>query len=456
MTIITRFAPSPTGFLHIGGARTALYNYLYAKKNNGLFKLRIEDTDKQRSKEQYTKDIISNMEWLGLNWDKEIVFQSKNLSYHSELAEQLLQQNKAYRCYCSKDEIEHARNEAIKKKISYKYSGKCRNLNKTFNKPFVIRVKIPINQNTTLHDEILGKIVLKNKELDDFIILRSDKTPTYMLSVVADDRLMKVTNVIRGDDHLTNTFKQLILYNLFEWRAPKFSHIPLIHNKDGLKLSKRHGDLSVNQYKNNNYLPDAINNYLLRLGWGHGDKEFFTKHEAIKLFNLQGVGKSPAKYDENKLEHINTYYFKNLSLQKLTDTAIKYFKIENIDKSFLEKLCLLFQERSENINDFMSGINYMITEKEINLSKNANQIIKNTKKQILDIIIHELKNIKTWNAILIETLLKDIAKRQSLKLFNIASPIRAAITGQTHSPSIFKILELLGKENCIKRLKKSF
>ena len=217
------------------------------------------------------------MKWLGLNWDEDIVFQSKNILYHSKLADQLLQENKAYRCYCTKDEIEQEREIAIKKKISYKYSGKCRNLEKTLEKPFVIRIKIPENQNTILIDEILGKIVLNNKELDDFIILRSDRTPTYMLSVVADDNLMKVTNVIRGDDHLTNTFKQLILYDLFSWKTPKFSHIPLIHSKEGSKLSKRHGDLSVNQYKNNNYLPDAINNYLLRLGWGHGDKEFFYK-----------------------------------------------------------------------------------------------------------------------------------------------------------------------------------
>ena len=456
MTIITRFAPSPTGFLHIGGARTALYNYLYAKKNNGLFKLRIEDTDKQRSKEQFTTDIINNMKWLGLNWDTDIVFQSNNILYHSKLAEQLLQENKAYRCYCTKDEIEQAREIAIKKKISYKYSGKCRNLKKILEKPFVIRIKIPANQNTILNDEILGKIELNNKELDDFIILRSDSTPTYMLSVVADDNLMKVTNVIRGDDHLTNTFKQLILYDLFNWNIPKFSHIPLIHSKEGSKLSKRHGDLSVNQYKNNNYLPDAINNYLLRLGWGHGDKEFFTKNESINLFDLKGVGKSPAKYDEHKLEHINTYYFKNLSLNELSDIIIKHFKLDSLNKSFLEKLCPLFQERSENINDFLSGIEYMISVKDIPLSENATQIIKNTKKQLLDSIIHELENINSWDALLIETLLKNIAKKQSLKLFNIASPVRAAITGKRHSPSIFKILELIGKENCIKRLKKAF
>ncbi len=456
MTIITRFAPSPTGFLHIGGARTALYNYLYAKRNNGLFKLRIEDTDKQRSKEQYTIDIINNMKWLGLNWDEDIVFQSKNILYHSKLAEQLLQENKAYRCYCTKDEIEQAREIAIKKKVSYKYSGKCRNLEKRLEKPFVIRIKIPENQNTILIDEILGKIELNNKELDDFIILRSDRTPTYMLSVVADDNLMKITNVIRGDDHLTNTFKQLILYDLFSWKAPKFSHIPLIHSKEGSKLSKRYGDLSVKQYKSNNYLPDAINNYLLRLGWGHGDKEFFTRNESINLFNLKGVGKSPAKYDEHKLEHVNAYYFKNLSLKELSDITIKHFKLDSLNKSFLEKLCLLFQERSESINEFLSGIEYMISVKKIPLSENASQIIKNTKKQILDSIIHELENINNWDALLIETLLKNIAKKQSLKLFNIASPVRAAITGKTHSPSIFKILELIGKENCIKRLKKAF
>jgi glutamyl-tRNA synthetase len=277
-----------------------------------------------------------------------------------------------------------------------------------------------------------------------------------MLSVVADDKLMEVTDVIRGDDHLTNTFKQLILFSLLDWAPPRYSHIPLIHSQEGTKLSKRHGDLSVKQYKENSFLPAALINYLLRLGWGHGDKEFFSIDEAVSLFSLEGVGKSPAKFDEKKLNHINTFYFKKLNPNDLLNIINSNYKTENYNKNLIEKLLLIFQERSENINDFLSGIEYMLSVKEINLSEQAVAIIKNTNKKILDLIITDLKNIENWNSINIEFIIRDIAKKENLKLFNIASPIRAAVTGKNHSPSIFKILELLGKENTLKRLKKAF
>ena len=456
MTIITRFAPSPTGLLHIGGARTALYNFLYAKKNNGIFKLRIEDTDKERSKDIYSKDIFENMQWLGLNWDDEIIYQSNNISNHINLAEKLVTEKKAYRCYCTKEEIEEARIKAKKEKKPYKYDRKWRSFEGRLDKPYVIRIKIPLNKITILDDKILGQIKLNNNELDDFIILRSDKTPTYMLSVVADDKSMGVTDVIRGDDHLTNTFKQLILFDLFNWNKPSYSHIPLIHSEEGSKLSKRHGDLSVKQYKEKMYLPNAVLNYLLRLGWGCGNKEFFSKDEAIHLFNLAGVGKSPARYDEKKLANINTYYFKKLSLDNLIKKISNFYNIKNYTKDYLEKLLSVFQDRSENIKDLLINIEYMLKEDEIEIPDTAKNIIKKTEKKVLDIIYITLQNIDDWDADIIEDCLKEIATNQNLKLFNIASPIRAAVTGKSHSPSIFKVLELLGKKSSLKRIKKSF
>ena len=455
MSIITRFAPSPTGLLHIGGARTALYNYLYAKKNKGIFRLRIEDTDKDRSKEFYSKDIIQNMKWLGLFWDGDIIYQSKNQESHIRFAEKLLSENKAYKCYTSKEEIEVNKEKANKENKPYKYDRKWRTFEGSLDKPYVVRVKIPLDQNTVLYDKILGKIVINNNELEDFIILRSDKTPTYMLSVVADDYAMGVTDVIRGDDHLTNTFKQLILYNLLNFKKPTFSHIPLIHSQEGGKLSKRHGDQSVKQYQEKKFLPDALLNYLLRLGWGYKDKEFFSLQEAISLFNLNGVGKSPAKFDEKKLTHLNSYYFKKLTLAELKEEIGNHYNIENISNAYLNKLIVTFQERSESLNDFTENIEYMFKD-DVVISEQARNIIMRTDKDLIKTISNHLSNTNQWEEDNIEKNLKNIAQEKKLKLFNIASPIRALVTGKVHSPSIFKILYLLGKEKSLKRIKKSF
>ncbi len=456
MTIITRFAPSPTGLLHIGGARTALYNYLYAKNNKGYFKLRIEDTDKERSKNYYCENIIKCMNWLGLDWDGDIVYQSKNKTYHIELAEKLLSEKKAYKCYTSKQEIHEARIVAKKENRPYRHDRKWRSYEGNLNKPYVIRVKIPINKKTTLNDKILGEININNNELEDFVILRSDKSPTYMLSVVADDYLMGITNVIRGDDHLTNTFKQLILFDLFNWKKPSFSHIPLIHSQEGNKLSKRHGDLSVQQYKENKYLPEAILNYLLRLGWGHGNKEHFTKKEAVKYFSLKGVGKSPAKFDNKKLDNVNAYYFKKLSLNILKSEIKNVYKLNYLNEKSLNLLLLTFQDRSENLREFIDNIKYMLLGSEIMFSDQLKTIIKSTEKKVYKIIIKKLKSIDIWTDKIIEDNLKNIATELNIKLFNVAAPIRALVTGKTHSPSIFKILSLLGKEESIKRIKKVF
>ena len=313
MTVITRFAPSPTGSLHLGGARTALFNWLYAKKFNGKFLLRIEDTDLERSKEIFKDDICNSLTWLNLNWDEELYYQSKKINDHLIVAEELINNGTAYRCYCTKEELEKEKKYALENKISYKYSGKCRNITIIQKKPYVIRIKTPNNGQTVLHDQIQGNVSVNNNNIEDFIIVRSNNTPTYMLSVVVDDKKMNITNVIRGDDHLTNTIKQIIIYNALDWQLPVFAHIPLIYGSDGTKLSKRHGALSVLKYKEAGIFSDALINYLLRLGWGHKNQEFFTIEEAKKYFSIKGIGKSPSRFDMIKLKNINNYYFKEKS-----------------------------------------------------------------------------------------------------------------------------------------------
>ena len=453
--VITRFAPSPTGSLHIGGARTAMFNWLYAKKYCGIFKLRVEDTDKARSKNIYTEEICEALEWLGINWDGEIEYQSNNLKYHTELANKLLSFGKAYKCYCTKEEIEIERNLAYKNKRPYRYSGKCRNLKKMItDKPFVVRVKSPKDGISILNDEILGSISVKNQTIEDFIILRADKTPTYMLSVVADDFKMKITDVIRGDDHLTNTFKQMLLYVLLEWKLPKFSHIPLIHGTDGNKLSKRHGGLNLLYYKQERYLPEALNNYLLRLGWGYKDKEIFTIEEAKKLFNIKGIGKSPARFDQKKLTFLNSYYIRNMKWSLLSSKI----KLTNLKQNIINvpfKIVQLFQQRAESLKDLESGLKYML-EDNFTCSSEAKDLIDNAKLYLIEIAINKLEEIKIWKSETINLLIKDLAKKEKVKIFEIAAPIRASLTGQKFTPDIFTIIEFLGKEKVIYRLKKSF
>lgn len=454
--VITRFAPSPTGPLHIGGARTALFNWLYAKKKGGLFKLRIEDTDRVRSKDKFTKEICDAMLWLNIKWDDDIVFQSKNIEYHVSLAEKLLKEGKAYKCYTTKEEIEKAKKNAKKKKKPYKYDRKWREYQGTLDKPYVVRVKIPLDESTVLNDGILGEIKINNNELDDFIILRTDKTPTYMLSVVADDKLMEVTDVIRGDDHLTNTFKQLILYRLFKWLPPRYNHIPLIHSKEGSKLSKRHGDLSVTSYQLKKYIPEAVNNYLLRLGWGHKDKEFFSMSEAKNLFSLKGVGKAPAKFDQKKLDFLNTHYIRTLELHDIK----KMLKLGDINKKIeknkiLEKVIDLFRERAESLNDIECGLKYMFNDNYF-ITVDAKALVDNANLDIVCTAIKRLECISQWSSDAIREKIKSLSTEKKVKLFDIAAPIRASLTGQQFSPNIFILIEYLGKDVTIKRLKKSF
>ena len=454
MTVITRFAPSPTGSLHIGGARTALFNFLYAKKNEGKFLLRIEDTDQERSKDIFIKELCNSLSWLYLKWDKEIIYQSKNKNIHLDVANELLKKGLAYKCFCTKEELERQKKIAIQKKQTYKYSGKCRDAYQSSNKSHVIRLKIPYNENTRLVDKIQGDIKVENNNIEDFIIVRSDKTPTYMLSVVVDDYFMKVTNIIRGDDHLTNTIKQIIIYNALNWKAPVFAHIPLIHGTDGSKLSKRHGALSVLNYKNIGILPEALNNYLLRLGWGYKDKEFFTPNEALELFSLDGIGKSPARFDEIKLKSVNSYYFKKLSNENIYSYLSIVFK--NKEKKQILDIIEIFRSRAENIGDIEEGLKYILKKNISNYDDAAADIINQANKNILIYTANELDKIDEWKANNIENLIKNIVKKFNVKIFDIASPIRAAVTGKKFSPSIYKLLEILGKDLALYRLKKVF
>ena len=454
MKVITRFAPSPTGSLHLGGARTALFNWLYAKNQGGKFLLRIEDTDLLRSKSIYTKQICDSLKWLNLNWDDEIFYQSKNVSEHVKYANLLLAKGLAYKCYCTKEELNKEKEIALKNKTPYKYSGKCRELKESYNKKYVLRIKTPKDGFIKLQDNIQGLVNVEYNNLEDFIILRSDNTPTYMLAVVVDDYTMNVTNVIRGDDHLTNTFKQIILYNSLNWELPSFSHIPLIYGPDGSKLSKRHGAQSVLEYQKDNLLPEALNNYLLRLGWGYKDKEYFSTTEAIELFSIKGIGKSPSRFDTIKLKSVNSYYFKKLTNNQIFEKLKPKYDQYNSKK--VHQLIDLFKNRAENIDDIDEGISYMCSDHVKEFSEDALKLIEKANKNLMIDTINELEKIEVWEANNIEKSIKAEVTKNNIKMFDIAAPIRSSVTGKTFSPSIFLVLEKLGKEVSIKRLKNNY
>ena len=454
MNVVTRFAPSPTGSLHLGGARTALFNWLYAKKFNGNFLLRIENTDLERSKDVFNEDICNSLTWLGLNWDNKIYYQNKHISKHLMVADLLLKKDMAYRCYCTKEELQNEKNYALNNKLPYRYSGKCRNIKIIHDKPHVIRIKAPENGNTLLHDEIQGNITVGNDNIEDFIIVRSNNTPTYMLSVVVDDNEMKITNVIRGDDHLTNTFKQIIIYKALNWQLPIFAHIPLIYGSDGAKLSKRHGALSVLKYKESGILSEALINYLLRLGWGYKDKEFFKIDEAKKYFSVKGIGKSPSRFDMLKLKNINNYYFKEKNNEELFNSIS--FKYKKFDKEKVLNIINVFKGRSNTIEEIEIGLEYTLN-KELNFYTNeANEIIHKSDNKLLKKMIFNLEKVDNWTALSLETLIKSLIIENNIKPFNALAPIRAALTGQKHSPSVYIIFEMLGKKVSLHRMRKVF
>ncbi len=454
--VITRFAPSPTGFLHIGSARTALFNWLFAKANNGKFLLRIEDTDKARSTKPAIDAIFSGLSWLGLNHNDNYVLQSDNQKRHAEVVQMLLDKGQAYYCYTSPAELDALRAEAVKNKTSFLYPRIWRDKDPKLApkdvKP-VVRIKAPLTGKTIIYDKVQGKVEVSNETLDDFVVLRSDGTPTYMLAVVADDHDMKVTHIIRGDDHLTNAFRQKVIYDALGWEVPIFAHIPLIHGMDGAKMSKRHGAVGVDAYKDMGYLPNALRNYLLRLGWSHGNDEIIDDEQAISWFNLENIGKSAARFDFDKLNSLNSHYIKQTEDKILLDLVLAQLET-NIDELSQNRLLQGIKElkqRAKTIKELADNSLFYIS-KPKNITDKAQKDIMDA-KDILPQLLELLKTINEWNKTSLEENLRKFSEIHSLKLNQIMSPLRACITGSHMSPSMFEVMEILGKNEIIERVK---
>jgi glutamyl-tRNA synthetase len=485
MTIITRFAPSPTGYLHIGGARTALFNWLYAKNTGGKFMLRIEDTDKERSTEPAIEAIIGGLKWLGLDWDGDEIYQSQRIKRHQQVVQELLDNGAAYYCYSSKEELEAMRAKAVLEKKPYKYDGTWRNRPKSEapkDVAPVVRLKAPLEGETSIDDMVQGRVTVKNTEQDDMVLLRSDGTPTYMLAVVVDDHDMGVTDIIRGDDHLTNALRQKLIFEAMGWQTPQFAHIPLIHGADGAKLSKRHGALGVETYRDMGYLPEAMRNYLLRLGWSHGDDEIISTKQAIEWFNVGSIGKSPSRFDFNKLNNLNGYYIREAEDVRLLEiikplvaaklpSALASGQGEGLSQNTtatlwqgerglaeLTKLRILkgmngLKQRAKLLTELADSAMFYALDHIENFTEKALESLNEEGKGILRIVISELEKICNWEHGNLELVLREISEKQAIKLGNLIAPIRAAITGSHNSPSMFEAMEILGKDETLKRLK---
>ena len=462
MKTVTRFAPSPTGNLHIGSARTALFNWLFAKNTKGKFLLRIEDTDKVRSTKESIKKILDGLKWLDLKWNDEIIYQSLNQLRHKQVTEQLLEKGLAYKCFCSEEDLNKMREEAKILKKPFRYNRMWREKDPKDapqNIEPVIRIKAPIKGESVIDDIIQGTIKVSNEEMDDFIIMRSDGTPTYMLSVVVDDYDMNVTHIVRGHDHLTNTFRQNIIYEAMKWDKPITAHIPLIHGPDGSKMSKRHGAIDVEEYKNKGILPNALINYMLRLGWSHGDDEIISLENAIKWFSLEKIGKSPAKFDNNKLISINSHYIKELNNNRiilfLENYYDKKYKIK-LDKISIDRLILGLDDiksRSRDLNQLAEMSLFYCSKFPLSISKKAQKYIKKVDKKVFKDLLIVLENIENdFKKQKIEEIMSKFLTEKGLKLSDIIQYIRAMITGLDVSPRIYDIMEILGFKEIKKRI----
>jgi glutamyl-tRNA synthetase len=455
-----RFAPSPTGHLHIGGARTALFNYLFARHNNGAFVLRIEDTDRSRSTEEYIGAIIEGMRWLKLDWDEGPYRQTDRFDIYRSYVERLLNEEKAYRCYCTPEELEQRRQEALAQGKTPKYNGRCRNLSEPIpDKPSAIRFKMPQEGRTVVNDLIKGVVEFDNSQLEDLIIMRSDGTPTYNFVVVVDDIDMKITHIIRGDDHLNNTPKQIHIYKAFGWEPPAFGHLPMILGADKTRLSKRHGATSVMAYKDMGYLPDALVNYLVRLGWAYGDQEVFTREELIKYFSLENIGKSAAVFNPEKLLWLNSQYIIKEDAKNLAEMAIPFLIKEGIisegqelDMEWLSRAVNSLKERVKTLVELANSLRYYILEYvEIDL-KAKEKFLKPENIKYLSELKELLSGLSDFTAVEIEKVFHSFAEKHGIKLGAIAQPVRVAITGGTASPGLFEVLEIVGKDKVLKRL----
>jgi glutamyl-tRNA synthetase len=465
--VITRFAPSPTGFLHIGGARTALFNWLFARHAGGTMLLRIEDTDRERSTDAAIAAILDGLSWLGLDWDGDVIYQFQRAARHREAAESLLASGHAYPCYATPDELNEMRAKARAEGRPPRYDGRWRDRPASEApagvKP-VIRLKAPQDGESILDDKVQGRVAWPNKDLDDLILLRSDGTPTYMLAVVVDDHDMGITHIIRGDDHLTNAARQMQIYQALGWHIPVMAHIPLIHGADGAKLSKRHGALGVDAYRALGYLPEALRNYLVRLGWSQGDKEIFSTPEMIEAFDLAHVGRSAARFDFVKLESMNGHYIRasqDADLVVALEAALPHLPngdamLRKLDDSLRAKLHTAMpglKERAKTLIELLDGANFLFADRPLALDAKAAGIVEAGGRAHIAALIPRFAALAQWSAASLEAAVRDYAAETKVKLGDVAQPLRAALTGRATSPGIFDVLEVLGREESLARLK---
>ena len=459
--VATRFAPSPTGPLHIGGVRTALFNWLFSKKQNGTFQLRIEDTDKERSKDEYKDQIIKSLKWIGIDYDGDEYIQSKKIENHIKVANELLKNGYAYKCYCSSEEIEEQKKRAKQKKIPYIYNRKWRDKEESDApkdiKP-VIRFKSKIDGSTVLKDLVQGDVQIENNTIEDFIILRNDGTPTYNLSAAVDDQEMKVSHIIRGDDHKINTFKQMQIYMAMKWDLPSFAHIPLIHTTEGKKLSKRDKASTLDDYSKIGIIPEALRNYLLRLGWSFKDKEIFTLDESIRHFNLEGIGKSPSKLDVSRILSINEHYIKNMDENDLYNRLNEYCsvykkKIESNKEDKLKKSLSFLKNKAKTLEDIYNNSKYIVFD-EVNFDENDLKLIDENAKKIISDFNIEISKHEKISKELLEPIINNLIKKHETNFKGVGQPLRIALTGSKFGPGIYDIIISLGKIDLEKRLRK--
>jgi glutamyl-tRNA synthetase len=451
---VTRFAPSPTGFLHIGGARTALFNWLFARHHGGKFLLRIEDTDRARSTKEAIHAILDGMRWLGLDWDGHEYYQSQFWARHAEVAHKLLERGHAYRCYMTQEELAAQREEAQRTRTPFRINSPWREVtDEQGDNPFVVRLKAPSEGETVIDDRVQGRVTVQNSELDDFVLLRSDGTPTYMLAVVVDDHDMGVTHVIRGDDHLNNAFRQLAIIRAMGFLEPVYAHVPLIHGPDGAKLSKRHGALGVDAYRDElGMLPEAVSNYLLRLGWGHGDDEMISREQAIEWFDLDHVGKSPSRFDFKKLENLNGHYIREADDRRLTDLVAPKLGISGEQKQLLVRAMPELKARAHDLNQLADGARFLFASRPLDIDEAAAALLTDEARTLLAATHKNLVALAKWDAESLEAAIREAAEAGGVKLGKLAQPLRAALTGRTTSPGIFDVLALLGRDESLARI----
>ncbi|HKT86282.1 MAG TPA: glutamate--tRNA ligase [Novosphingobium sp.] len=457
--VVTRFAPSPTGFLHIGGARTALFNWLFARHHGGKYLLRIEDTDRARSTEPAIGAIFDGLTWLGLAGDEEPVFQFARSARHADVAAQLLDSGHAYRCYLTPEELAERRLKAQEERRPFRIDSEWRDADPSTwpaDKKYVVRIKAPREGETAIDDLVQGKVTVQNSEIDDFVVLRSDGTPTYMLAVVVDDHDMGVTHVIRGDDHLNNAFRQLVIIHGMNWPVPAYGHVPLIHGPDGAKLSKRHGALGVDAYRDElGILPETLFNYLLRLGWGHGDDEIISREQAVEWFDIAHVGKSPARFDLAKLQNLNGHYLREADdkqLASLVQRRLAAKGLRQAEGDLLERAMPVLKVRAKDLNELADGAAFLFATRPLLVSEKAQALLTDEARGLLSAVHDRLAGETGWTAEALEANLKSMAGELGLGLGKLAQPLRAALTGQTTSPGIFDVLVLLGRDESLARI----